>query len=70
MWFVLVVLTFLTLPLYTLAFFSLINWLSPVAGLMAFLGTFVLHLTLFVAGRWSAKDGFTGLEVKKRQSNS
>lgn len=50
-WFSLVVFTFLVIPFATLGFIGLIPWLSPAAALMTFLGTFVLHLTVFVAGR-------------------
>lgn len=56
MWFGLVVATFILLPIATLAFVGLIPWFSSSAALMAYLGTFVLHLTLFVAGRWSQAE--------------
>lgn len=56
MWFALVVFTFIVLPISTLAFVGVLPWFSPSAALMAYLGTFVLHLTLFVAGRWSQAD--------------
>lgn len=53
MWLGLVVMTFIVLPMATLGFIGLLPWFSPSAALMAFFGTFGLHLTLFVAGRWS-----------------
>lgn len=51
-WLVLFIGALLWTPFATLGFFGFLTWLTPASALFTWLATFVLALTLFVAGRW------------------
>jgi hypothetical protein len=66
LWFVLFIGALVWAPLATLNFVSVLTWVTPPIALFSWLATFVLGLTVFVAGKWD--NGFVNLQTKKQKA--